>query len=191
VPFSLRRPSADEVRALVEDQRGRPFSYSDVGATRGEAPAGFDVDHNRALLGRGAAVFEAAREAVRRWTMFDMPWLEILPPAEIREAAPAVMVTRICGLWSANVTRVVYTLDEPDRFGFAYGTLPHHVESGEERFLVERAPDGSVHYDILAFSRPKDPLVRLAKPFARALQRRFARDSKEAMRRAAVPESAR
>jgi uncharacterized protein (UPF0548 family) len=28
--------------------------------------------------------------------------------------------------------RVVYVLDEPERRGFAYGTLPGHPESGEE-----------------------------------------------------------
>jgi hypothetical protein len=33
-----------------------------------------------------------------------------------------------------------------------------------------------------AFSRPRDPLARLAMPLSRSLQRRFARDSLEAMR---------
>lgn len=48
------------------------------------------------------------------------------------------------------------------RFGFAYGTLPGHVESGEERFQIEwHRSDDSVWYDILAFSRPNHPLARL------------------------------
>ena len=38
------------------------------------------------------------------------------------------------------------------RFGFAYGTLPGHGGSGEERFLIERDRDDGVWYDILAFS---------------------------------------
>ena len=104
----------------------------------------------------------------------------------VRRGNPAVMVTRTCGLWSANVTRIIYVVDQEDAFGFAYGTLPHHAESGEERFLVERTPDGSVFYDILAFSRPAHPIVRLFKPLARALQRRFVRDSMAAMSRAAA-----
>jgi uncharacterized protein (UPF0548 family) len=68
---------------------------------------------------------------------------------------------------------------------FAYGTLPGHAESGEERFLVEwdRTTD-AVHYDILAFSRPRHPLARLGYPLTRRVQRRFARDSATAMRRA-------
>lgn len=37
--------------------------------------------------------------------------------------------------------QVVYVLDEPDRQGFAYGTLPGQPESGEEAFVIERADD--------------------------------------------------
>lgn len=37
--------------------------------------------------------------------------------------------------------RVVYLIDESDRQGFAYGTLPGHPESGEETFVVQRTDD--------------------------------------------------
>lgn len=67
------------------------------------------------------------------------------------------------------------------RFGFAYGTLPAHVEEGEERFCIELHDDGTVWYDLRAFSRPRYWPVRLGKPLARRLQRRFARESQAAM----------
>ena len=68
--------------------------------------------------------------------------------------------------------------------GFADGTLPGHVETGEERFLIEwDRGENCVCYDILAFSRPRHPLVRLGYPFARLMQKRFARDSAKAMLR--------
>ena len=71
------------------------------------------------------------------------------------------------------------------RYGFAYGTLPEHAESGEERFTVEwHEADDAVWYDILAFSRPQQLLAQLGYPFTRRLQKRFARDSAAAMRRA-------
>jgi len=71
------------------------------------------------------------------------------------------------------------------RFGFAYGTLPGHVESGEERFLIEwdRA-DNCVWYDILAFSRPRHILAWLGYPWVRHLQKRFRQESGAAMCRA-------
>ena len=56
-----------------------------------------------------------------------------------------------------------------ERFGFAYGTLPGHAERGEERFsVVLNRDDGSVHYEVLAMSRPKHPLAWLGYPFARS-----------------------
>jgi uncharacterized protein (UPF0548 family) len=73
--------------------------------------------------------------------------------------------------------------DAEYRYGFAYGTLPGHVESGEERFLIEldHATD-TVYFDILAFSRPRHLLVRLDRRRARAMQKRFASEAAAAMR---------
>ena len=85
------------------------------------------------------------------------------------------------GFWSLNAARIVYVIDEKQnqtaRFGFAYGTLPDHVERGEERFTVEWEKDNSVWYDIYAFSRPQHPLVKLGFPLARRLQKQFVKDS--------------
>ena len=86
-----------------------------------------------------------------------------------------------------NACRIVYVIEEEDpfeKYGFAYGTLAEHGEIGEERFTVEMNPDNqSVWYDLYSFSWPT-PLARLAYPFTRALQKRFARDSKAAMQKA-------
>ena len=99
------------------------------------------------------------------------------------------VLAQVFGFYILNACRIVYTIDETTadytRFGFAYGTLPGHIEEGEERFLVEwRHADDSVWYDILAFSQPRHWLVRLGYPVARRFQKRFGRDSKAAMARA-------
>ena len=98
------------------------------------------------------------------------------------------LVARHYGFWSLNACRIVYVVDEVGgadgmrRFGFAYGTLPDHGAVGEERFMIEWRPvDDSVWYDLYAVSRPGHPLARLGYPLVRALQRRFARASKQAM----------
>ena len=100
------------------------------------------------------------------------------------------MMGRAIGLWWLNSCRIVYVVDEPgpiSRFGFAYGTLPGHVEAGEERFLIEwDHGDDSVWYDILAFSRPNHLLSRLGYLFVRRLQKRFGRDSAAAMLKAVL-----
>ena len=66
--------------------------------------------------------------------------------------------------------RVVYVIDEPNRMGFAYGTLPGHPVSGEELFLVQRNGDGRVTFTVSAFSRPATTLTRVAGPVTRWAQ---------------------
>jgi uncharacterized protein (UPF0548 family) len=78
---------------------------------------------------------------------------------------------------------VVYVVDEPERFGFAYGTLPGHPEDGEEAFLVEREGTSSVRFIIRVFSRPADPLVKLVAPAARIVQTRMTTKYLRALKR--------
>lgn len=184
--WSLTRPTSDQVRAFLAAERGLPCTYDDVGATReNRAPAGFEHDHDRQLLGSGEAAFNRARDAIRAWTMFPAPLAWIEPTGiPIAQGELAGVVIRALGIWWLNSARIVYVIDEPRRFGFAYGTLPGHVERGEERFSVEWLPDDTVWYDIRAFSQPRSWMVRLGKPVARGLQRRFVRLSKASMLRA-------
>ena len=189
-----REPAEAGIRAFVAAQSTLPFSYAEVGATReGVTPKGYyAVDRYRVKLGEGEAVYRRAVEALRGWRQFDLGWASIVPRGAPLEVGTTVAVlARHYGFWSLNSARVVYLVegtDRAERFGFAYGTLPGHGEKGEERFTVEwNHEDDSVHYDVLAFSRPNHPLAWLGFPLARALQLRFARDSTGEMVRAAAP----
>ena len=184
---------------LREQDASGQFSYEERGATRDESarPPGYAFDHNCVRVGEGEADFRAACAALRGWRMFPGPWTKIFPEhAPIREGQTVAMQAHALGFWWLNACRIVYVLDETRadgpvvrRFGFAYGTLNAHVEQGEERFSVELHADGSVWYDLRAFSQPRFWPVRLGKPLARRLQRRFVRESKAAMV-AAVKETA-
>jgi uncharacterized protein (UPF0548 family) len=176
--FKINEPSEQDVANFISSQRNLPFTYSEVGATNTNPPPRYTVDHNRIQLGHGEAAYNLAVDALKNWRQFDLGWVTIVPRGVVLEVGATVAVkARAFGAWSLNACRVVYTIDESRRFGFAYGTLPDHVECGEERFLIERLPDDSVWYDILAFSRPRHPLVKLSFPLARLLQKRFARES--------------
>ena len=118
-----------------------------------------------------------------------MGWVEAWSPkTPIKTGEVVAVLGRAIGVWSLNACRVVYVVDEQgpvSKFGFAYGTLPGHLESGEERFLIEwNHADNSVFYDILAFSRPHHFLTRLGYPAVRRTQKRFGRDSAAAMLKA-------
>jgi uncharacterized protein (UPF0548 family) len=77
--------------------------------------------------------------------------------------------------------RVVYVIDEPQRCGFAYGTLRGHPESGEESFIVEQTDDGSVWLEISGFSRPANAVWWLAYPLLRISQTFYIRRYFEAL----------
>lgn len=197
--WRLREPSPEGVQRFLDRQAILDYSYDHVGRTRSGLsgpPPGYDLDHHRVLLGHGPEAFAAARAAVDRWVMFPAGWTRVvarpdsLAPAghpAVREGTVVSVVARALGLWWTSACRIVYALHEEGavrRYGFAYGTLPGHVERGEERFSVELQEDGTVWYDLLAFSRPRYWMARLGYPVARRLQRRFAQDSLAAMREA-------
>lgn len=186
--FLLTKPSAEFIRQYLEIQRDKAFSYSEVGASYCDAPRGYILDHSRVQVGAGRQDYLLAKEAVRAWKMFDFDWLQLCwPDSPIAEGTTVAVLVRHLGFWSLNSCRIVYVMDEEDdtvhKFGFAYGTLDDHAERGEERFLVQwDQKDDSVCYDVLAFSKPNSVLATLAYPLTRALQKKFAIDSQNAMR---------
>jgi uncharacterized protein (UPF0548 family) len=181
--FRFSEPETAAIRDFINDRQFLNYSYPEEGATRdGGRPAGYAVDRNRIQLGTGGEVFERAKKAVRDWRMFSLEWVKLCWP--FKKIQPGVMVAVVAqhfGFWSVHAARIVYVIDEPRRFGFAYGTLGDHAEKGEERFLVEWREDDSVWYEISSFSRPNHWLVWLAYPITRSLQARFARESLRAM----------
>lgn len=190
--FTLTEPSAEVIRNFIANQAKAPFSYAEVGATNSVLPTGYTIDHNRIQLGQGAEVFERGVAALKQWRQFDLGWVVIVPRGVKLEPDAVVAVKARSGvLWSLSAARVIYLVDEAEpirRFGFAYGTLQDHVERGEERFLIEwNKKDDTVWYDILAFSQPRHPMVRMGFLYARLLQKRFARESLLVMRSASNP----
>ncbi len=193
VMFLIRKPSQTEIEAFLAEALESDFTYPFIGETRKRFSRprkrpdrrAFDVDHNRKIIGQGDADWGRAKQAVRDWKMFDLGWAGICwPDTPIEEGRNVAMMASHLGIWSLNACRIVYTFDEPHRFGFAYGTLNNHVECGEERFSVERDPKtGEVWYDLCSFSRPRHPLARLGYPYARYLQKYFVEDSKRVMKR--------
>ncbi len=71
--------------------------------------------------------------------------------------------------------RVVYTVNETKRQGFAQGTLPGHPLLGEESFVVERRDDDSVWMTVRSFSRPAGRLWWVLYPALRLAQAHFTR----------------
>lgn len=157
------------------------LTYAEVGATRHEPlPERYNHLHYRTLIGAGPDVFARAGEAVLTFAMHRATGVRIRSTAE--RAAPGVRLTVELGPITAPC-QVIYTIDEPNRIGFGYGTLPGHVERGEEAFLVERDDDDRVWFRVTAFSQPAHWVAVLAGPVVEVFQRCYAAICGRALKR--------
>jgi len=182
----LKEPNDGELRKLIKHFSKLSYSYRHPGFTRatGEC-SGFVVDHNRALLGSTDEDWDRARKAIRDWKMFHQDWIKLCwPYKQIKPGVTVAILASHFGFWSVSGARIIYSIDEEDCYGFAYGTTTSHMERGEERFLVERLEDGSVWFDLYAVSRPQHLMAKLFYPITRRLQRKFAKGAVQAMRTA-------
>ena len=153
--------------------RQRPLTYLEVGGTRAATlPSGYHHVSRSARLGRGQEQFDTAATALFGWELQRRAGVRVLPTTTtVSDGGVAVLLLGLGRLAIQAPVRVVYVVDEPQRRGFAYGTLGGHPESGEESFLVELTADGDVICRITAFSRPATWLTRLGGPVARLTQR--------------------
>ena len=178
----LSYPENEKIAAFLAAQSALPYSYAQVGDSRKEIVAGFDNDHNKIYLGTGHSIWENAKNAMQNWQQFPPKWTSIYPNTTALEKDQIVVVSfHLFGIWWLNGARIVYGLDDENRFGFAYGTLASHVEQGEECFWIEKEADGSIYYHIRAFSKPRFWMAKLGYPLARGYQRKFVRQSMQQM----------
>jgi len=189
--FLLGKPSDKEINDFIAAQIRFPFSYREVGATKGHnSPAGYPINRYRAELGSGRQIYKNAVKALCSWQMYALNWTQLYPSnAPIKEGEVIAALVKHLGFWSLNPCRIIYLIDEEseklNRYGFAFGTLPEHSEQGEEQFVIEwNKTSDTVWYELYAFARPKNWLAKIGFPFVTFLQKRFAAESYRAMLKA-------
>lgn len=160
--FLRRRPSTTDIERFLNRSCRLPLSYGPIGIVRQASDVG-RLDEQVVAIGHGEADFERARIALTGWKHFDIGWVEAFPKqAVIEPGAVVAVLIRHFGSWSLNGARVLYHVGGNDRqaaFGFAYGTLTNHAESGEELFEVRLDRDsGDVLYRIRAVSLASERL---------------------------------
>jgi uncharacterized protein (UPF0548 family) len=145
------------------------LTYTEVGATAGPLPDGYHHVHRSAVIGKGRQRFAQAGDEVMRWGMLRGAGVGVKATTEVAEVGAEVLV----GLGPIRAPcRVVYVVDEADRRGFAYGTLPGHPETGEELFAVRYDPaTDDVYAEVAAFSRHGTWWSRLGAPVTSLMQR--------------------
>jgi uncharacterized protein (UPF0548 family) len=182
VAIHFRKPSDSDLDRLLADCRDDRLTYEPIGGSLGGAtPAGFTRRAWSTTLVSNDALARAAA-ALASWAMHEHLSFTVRCDGPIA-VGTNVAITAPLPVGYADVTcRIVAVVDEPDRSGFAYGTLSVHPEQGEEAFVVSRIGT-TVRFDITAVSRHRHPLARLAAPLADRLQASAAKRYLHAMER--------
>lgn len=185
--FLVRRPQQRAIDEFLRASQELPLSYTPVGVAR-SGGRGFRSDELKVRIGSGEAAYRRGMRALREWRQFDLRWTTVFPRAASTSPGTVVAVLiKHLGFYSLNGARVVYSIgsEHSTEFGYAYGTLTNHAESGEEIFAVRfDESTGAVTYHLRAASRPRVFLARAGFPVTRALQARFRRHSARAMMKA-------
>jgi uncharacterized protein (UPF0548 family) len=182
VAIHLRRPRDDDLDRLLARCRSDRLTYEPVGGSLADAsPAGLTRRTWSTTLGSSDA-FPGAAAALASWAMHTRAGFAVRCDGPIA-VGTNVAISAPLPLGYADVTcRIVAVVDEPDRSGFAYGTLSVHPEHGEEAFVVSRV-GAAVQFDITAVSRHRHPLARLAPAIADRMQTSAAKRYLQAMER--------
>lgn len=175
------------LQRLLAQARGEAPTYGEIGATQdGAMPASYRHDRYEAALGRGGEVFDRSIRALRGWQAQRGAGVEVVPvDAWVEEGQTVLLLIRVGALQVVAPCRVIYLVQEPRHFSFAYGTLPGHPEQGEVAFSIQLDTAENVTFEIVSFSRTVDPLARLGTPLARQLQKRVTRGYLSALQDAA------
>ena len=168
--FHLGKPSTD-VLARLAASAATEAPTAPAGMLHSPVPSGFRRDRWTRLVEHDD--FDLARRAITDWAAQRSAGVTLSPPSPDIAIGTTLAFAYPVGPGSVTGTcRIVEVIDEPDRFGFVYATLPHHPEVGEELFLVERDDGGALTAAIDAVWRPAKLITRIGLPVTRFFQRR-------------------
>lgn len=168
--FRAGRVSEQDLAVIARDAESLTVTYDQVGATlTGDMPAGYRHDRYEIELPAHPDTFDRGVAGIRTWAPHRGAGLTVAPPHAVELGATVAVAAPLGPITAVAVCRIVSIVDEPSRYGFAYGSLPGHPERGEEAFLIERREAGAV-FRIVAFSKPAELLARLGGPITRRIQ---------------------
>lgn len=149
-----RFATASEALLSWTAQRGGGLELSDVRPASGPMYSGVSFDD------QGNPV-TPSREADQRFDSDGTPY--------VGAGTTITLKGRVGGLRADGELRVIFSIEEPRRVGFALGTVGGSVVSGEESFMIEWLPNDEVWFTVRAFDAPVSLVYRL---YPRLIKRR-------------------
>jgi uncharacterized protein (UPF0548 family) len=170
-----------ERRALSQ----RHLTYDVVGATVASdeisTPTGYRAYAKSVNVGDGLARWDFASTEVLRWGVKTRSGFSVLTEGT-SDGSPQVirdqrywLIGHLGPFRIKEPIQVIGVIDEPNRKGFAYGTLSGHPISGEEAFIIDRHPDDSVWLTVRSITGPTTGAWRFAGPAVGLAQRCYRR----------------
>lgn len=172
--YRLSRPSETLLAGLRDAAGSHALTYpGEGGSLDGVHPDAFHWHESEVTVN---AEWDTARAAIRQWAGHRGVGGLLAPRVPpLAKGSTMAFGVPVFGIWATGTCRIVRSFDDGRTFGFAYGTLPHHPEQGEEMFAVRNNDDGTVTFRIAAFSRPGDVVTRSIGPIGRVVQRAMTR----------------
>jgi uncharacterized protein (UPF0548 family) len=150
--------------------RAAELTYVEVGSTRDLVLSTGYRSFQRSSALPPDITFESARHDLLTWNVQRRAGIRVSSTSDVEPEAVVDLRLGIGPLSVPAPCRIVYVIEEPDRCGFAYGTLPGHPDSGEEAFVLSRDAAATITFTVTAFSRPDTVLSKLAGPVGHRVQ---------------------
>ncbi|MHB1139053.1 MAG: DUF1990 family protein [Microthrixaceae bacterium] len=164
------RPSTERLDAMLLTAATSELTYDHIGSTLDDPP-GATIHSQERVLGSGQTCFDHAVAGLRVWACHGGLGARVHPADAALTVGANALVVLPAGPFAIVVPdRVVAVVDEPRRFGFAYGTLDGHQERGEESFVVEYRDDDTVVATIAVEAEAATLASRVAAPLVRRFQ---------------------
>ncbi len=152
----------EQLRAAAERSEATPVP----GLLTGDLRAGYRERSWSAPV----ADFENSCEALWAWAGHEHAGISLQPERPRIAVGETVAMTVPLGPFTISTTvRIVSIVDEPDRYGFVFWALDHHVFTGQESFIVHRTPNGA-KATITTISKPSVLATSLLAPLARTFE---------------------
>lgn len=158
----------------------RGLSYAPVGATRPASfewtpSPGFRPYERTVVVGRGPEHWAWATAALLEWGVKTRSGFRVEPDGatgtRVGQGGNYWLIASFGPVAVREPARVVAVVDEPDRCGFAYGTLEGHPVAGEEAFVLSRTPEGDVLLTLRSLTRFSPGRWRMFFPLILVAQR--------------------
>lgn len=163
-----RRSPGRLLTTLIRAERSE-LTYDHVGSTLEDRPPA-RVSRHTTSTDLDGSLDDAAR-TLRRWAPHEGIAALILPHLAPLVVGTTVLVVVSWGPFEVLAPdRIVATVDDEHRFGFAYGTLSGHPERGEELFLAEQVGPDRLRLSITIDAGPGTPIAHVASPLVHQLQ---------------------